>query len=79
MKANFIYRTMNFFTILNLGNLFISKELSEKEFLAITRGTEKTSQTVRWSCEPIILPTRHLKCPAEVQLNSWSKTLASDQ
>ena len=41
------------------------------EFLADTDGTHGILQTVRWSCEPIILSMGHFEGPSEVQLNSW--------
>ena len=43
------------------------------EFLVNADGTHETLQTVRWSCEPIILWIRHFESPTEVQLNSWWK------
>ena len=48
------------------GNLFTSKKVSLKEFLATTNGTQNTAQTVKWPCELIILSMGHLESPIEV-------------
>ena len=39
-------------------------------FLVNTDGTQKTLQTVRWLCEPVILSIGHFEGRPEVQLNS---------
>ena len=44
------------------------------EFLANTDDTHGTLESVRWSCEPIILSVGHFEGSTEVQLNSWLKT-----
>ena len=48
----------------------ISPQEQLKEFLASTRGTQKTAQTDRWTCKPIILWLGHLERLTEVQLNN---------
>ena len=40
------------------------------EFLNSVQGTNKTLQTVRWHCEPIILLIGHFEGSTEIQLNS---------
>ena len=61
-----------FFNI-SFQNLFICKKNSVIVFLINTDGTQKTLQTVRWLCEPVILSIGHFEGPTEFQLKSWWK------
>ena len=47
------------------------KKIFVKEFSDHIHGIQKIAQTLRWSCEPIILSIGHFEGPTEVQLNSW--------
>ena len=55
----------------SIQNLFIYKKYLVIEFLANTDGIQKTLQTVRWPCEPIILSIGNFESATDVQLNSW--------
>ena len=44
---------------------------SVKDFLANIRGTQNTAETVRWTCETIILSTGDFEGTIEDKLNSW--------
>ena len=59
------------FSNASFQNLFISKKLSVKKFLPVTRGTQETARIFTWICESIILSIRHFEGPTEVQLKSW--------
>ena len=45
--------------------------MSAKKFSTSKYGIQGTAQTVRLSCEPIILLIRHFEGPTEVHLNNW--------
>ena len=48
-----------------------AKKLSMKKSSANTHGSPGTAQTLRWSCERIILSTGHFEDLTQVELNSW--------
>ena len=64
---------MNIFCNGLFENLFISKKLSLKEFLAVANGTQEIAKAFRWPCELIILSIGHFEGPTEVKLNIWWK------
>ena len=47
------------------------KKVIVKDFSDSTHDVQGIAQTLRWSCEPIILLIGHFEGPTEVQLNSW--------
>ena len=57
--------------MLNFKIYSFGKKNSVMEFLTSAQGTNRTLQSVRWPCEPIILSIGHFESPTEVQLNSW--------
>ena len=42
------------------------KKISVKEFSDGTHGIQGIAETLRWPCEPIILPIGHFEGPTEV-------------
>ena len=62
------------FLMLHFKIYSLVKKNSVMVFLVNTDGTQKTLQTVRWLCEPVILSIGHFEGRPEVQLNSWWKT-----
>ena len=78
MQTNFTWMTTKFFTIFNFKIYWLSKKKFVREFSCSTHGTQRVTQTLRWSCEPIILSIGHFESRTEVQLNSWQKVSGSD-
>ena len=56
---------------LKISKIIYLEKTSVIEFLACTKGTLRSLQTVRWSWEPIIFSNRHFEGPTGIQLNSY--------
>ena len=55
-----------------------AKKLSMKKSSASTHGSQGTAQTLRWSCERIILSTGHFEDLTESNWTVGKRALASD-